>query len=243
MKYFRSSTQFAIVSLIGANLLPLSWGAGLSVASLLLLYWLETWIVGFYNLLKIQKASAPMSQREERWMRIQFLSGFFPGVSRASISKIFIAQMFFVTGVYGAALFGWLVPTFLTDKGTYWELVVSVMPPAEQMLGFIVSILALCASHGVSYVTNFLGKQEFLRISPARQMFQLGDRLIAMHLFVILGAMVFGAFRDVGINLVRGYGAIAGIIFIKLIADLATHSREHMIREAVGPLAESDSRK
>src|SRR3989344_4505062 len=243
MYRFKFSTPFALVALIGANLLPLSWNVGSGVASLLLLYWFETWIIGFYNVLKIQKAVGPMSEREERWMSIQFLSGFFPGVSRSAITKVFIAQLIFVSAVYGIALFGWLVPTFLVGDGSYWERVAGVIPSEGQMPGFVVSILALCVSHGISYATNFLSKQEYLKISPARQMFQLGDRLIAMHLFVILGAMVFGIFRDVGISLASGQGAIIGIIFIKLIADLATHSREHMIREAVGPLSIDESRK
>ena len=235
MNRFHSLTPLAILSLITANLLPLSWGTSASVASLLLLYWLETWIIGFYNVLKIQKAVAPMTPREERWMRMQFLGGFFPGVSPLSITKVFIAQLIFVAVVYGAALFGWLVPTFLAGDGIYWERVASVFPPLRQVFVFAMSVVALFASHGISYVTNFLSKQEFLRISPARQMFQLGDRLIAMHLFVILGAMVFGTLHDAGMNLTSGYGALVGIIFIKLIADVAAHSREHMIRKAVGP--------
>ena len=175
-------------------------------------------------------------------MRIQFLSGFFPGISRESITKTFVVQLFLVTGVYGAALFLWVVPTFLAGDGLYWERVASVIPQAGQALGFVASVLALCASHGLSYAANFLGKQEYLRISPARQMFQLGDRLIAMHLFVILGAMVFGTLRDVGANLASGSGVLIGILFIKIVADLTAHSREHMIREAVGLPAQERSK-
>jgi len=175
-------------------------------------------------------------------MRIQFLSGFFPGVSSESIAKTFVAQLFVVTGFYGAALFGFLVPAFLAGGGSYWERVASTIPTAEQVFGFVLSVMALCASHGISYATNFLGKQEYLRISPARQMFQLGDRLIAMHIFVILGAMVFGALRDASANLASGYGVIIGILFIKIVADLTAHAREHMIRKAVGPPAQESSK-
>lgn len=234
MNRLRSSTPVAIVSLVAANLLPLSWGAGASIASLLFLYWIETWIIAFSMLLKIWKAAAPMTPREERFMRAQLFGGFFPVVSRESIAKVFTAQLFAVQIVYGAVLFGGFVPAFLASEGAYWERVLSALPPEGALLAFTASVLALMVSHGISYATNFLGKQEFLKVSPARQMLQLGDRLLVMHLFIVLGAGIFGSAREGGIDLAAGH-AIVGVIFLKLLADLAAHAKEHMIKQAVGP--------
>ena len=60
-------------------------------------------------------------------------------------------------------------------------------------------------------------------------MLALGDRLIALHLFLMFSLMFFGASGNFG-----AYGTILGIALIKLIVDLASHSREHMIAQAVG---------
>lgn len=238
MNRLYSSAPLAFISLLAANIFA-AWfaaRAGVKPAELLFLYWIETWIIAGYTILKIKKAEAPMSDREERLMRIQFLAPRGVPVTRESIRTTFIRQCIAVYSVYGFLLFGVLVPAMSAKGGGgYMMRVFAAFPSSETWPWFISSLLVLIVSHGVSYASNFMSKAEFLRTSPAHHMLQLGDRLIAMHLFLVLGFPILGNLSDIGV--VAGYSrgaAIIGIVFIKLIADVSAHSREHMIAQALG---------
>lgn len=238
MNRLYSSTQFAVGSLLAANIFA-AWfaaQAGVQPAELLFLYWVETWVIAGYTILKINRAETSLSDREENLMRIQALAPRDIPVTRESIRTTFIRQCIVVYLVYGALLFGALVPALSARVGgEYGARVLTALPSSETWLWFVSSLLVLVVSHGVSYFSNFLGKAEFLRTSPAHHMLQLGDRLIAMHLFLVFGFPILGNLSDIGVA--AGYSrgaAIIGIVFIKLIADVAAHSREHMIAQALG---------
>ncbi|KKT82383.1 MAG: hypothetical protein UW79_C0007G0005 [Candidatus Yanofskybacteria bacterium GW2011_GWA2_44_9] len=53
----------AVISLVAANTLPLFWLSQYNFFSLLFLYWLESGIVGFYNILKLRKITGSFSSR------------------------------------------------------------------------------------------------------------------------------------------------------------------------------------
>lgn len=238
MYRLRFSTPLAFTLLLAANIFA-AWfaaRAGVTPAELLFLYWAETWVIAGYTILKITKAEAPMIDREERLMRIQFLAPRGVPVTRESIRTTFIRQCVVVYSVYGALLFGALVPAMSArGGGDYMMRVFAAFPSSETWMWFVASLCALVISHGASYASNFIGKVEFLKTSPAHHMLQLGDRLIAMHLFLVLGFPILGNLSDIGVA--AGYSrgaAIIGIVFIKLIADVSAHSREHMIAQALG---------
>lgn len=237
MDRLRSSSPFAIVSLLAANIFA-AWfaaEAGVKPAELLFLYWVETWVIAGYTVLKIKKAALSLTEHESRFMRIQFLAPRGNAVTRESILVTFVRQCIAVFSVYGALLFGILVPAISVQGGGYGTRVLTAFPSSETWLWFLSSLLGLIASHGVSYFSNFWGKGEFMTTSPARQMLQLGDRLIAMHLFLVFGFPILGNLGDIGVAAGYSHGAaIIGMVFIKLIADLATHSKEHMVAQALG---------
>ena len=227
----------SLASLIAANAVVASWAlyADIRVENILFLYFVETWILGFFNFFKTLKASAPNTPKEERMMRIQFLGGLAKDFSGKSLAVVFVAQLFLVITVYGAALFGFLVPMIIVKNGIYWDRVFSVIPAPAQMSGFMISVTALFVSHGISYMVNFIGKQEFLRISPARQMGKLGGRLAAMHFFVILGAMFWEPVNGIGLLFGSATAGISSIIFIKILADAGSHLAEHFEHKFIGP--------
>lgn len=237
MEQSRFSISLSVGSLLAANIFAAwfaAW-AGVKPAELLFLYWVETWVIAGYAVLKINKAALPLNEREENLMRRQALTPGGVPVTRKSIRTTFVRQCVAVYLVYGFLLFGALVPSMSAGRGDYWMRVSSAFPSSETWLWFVASLCALVISHGASYVSNFIGKAEFLKTSPAHHMLQLGDRLIAMHLFLVFGFPVLGNLSDIGVA--AGYSrgaAVIGIVFIKLLADVAAHSREHMIAQALG---------
>ena len=83
-----------------------------------------------------------------------------------------------------------------------------------------VSAVFLMASHGISYSLNFIGKQEFLRISPAAQMMQPYQRVVVMHVTVVLGlifAFIFRSFTPL----------LMVMILSKIAVDVFSHINEH----------------
>ena len=235
MRWFKSSNPLAVLALILANVLPIYLAAtsGIKPAELLFLYWAETWVIAFYTILKIKKAAAPLTDQEKNLMRVQLFAS--QGeATRESIIRVFILQFLVIISVYGALILGFLVPQVLARGGDYITRVLTAFPSADTWPWFLTAVLGFIASHGISYTTNFLAKKEFLNTTPARQSLTLGDRLIAMHLFLMFGSVIGGEFFDLSATAQNLYNAVIGIAFIKLIADLAAHSKEHMIARAIG---------
>lgn len=227
----------SLISLVAANAVVVGWAfySDVKVENILFLYWVETWILGFFNFFKVLKASAPNSSREEKLMRRQFLGGLAKNYSGKSLSVVFVVQFIFIFSIYGAGLFGFLIPHVIIKQGVYWERVFSVVPTPEQLSGFFISVAALFVSHGISYLINFIGKQEYLIISPARQMGKLGGRVLAMHFFIILGAMFWEPVNGIGLFFGSTTAGIFSIIFIKILADAGSHMAEHFEYKFIGP--------
>ena len=153
----------AVGSLIVANLIPL-YGAlflGWSVGSLVVLYWCETAVIGFYSILKLPYATGWNALFSVPFFMVHF--GFFLGVTG------FIAIGFYV----------------IVDEpvGRRWE---ALSPIAVQLMIFVPAVLV---SHGVSFVTNFIGKKEY-RLTNDEEVLMVGSYL---RTGVMFGGIVLGA--------------------------------------------------
>lgn len=182
-------------SLIVANLIPLFGALFLdwSIGSLVVLYWCETAVIGFYSLLKWPFATGWFALYAVPFFIVHF--GFFLGVTG------FIALNFYK----------------LVDEpvGQGWE----VLSPIWGQLAIFVP--AFVVSHGVSFVTNFIGKKEYLLKRDLNML------MVAPYLRV--GVMFGGLF--LGAMLLSATGApevlMAGFIGFKIVADVVAHLREH----------------
>jgi Family of unknown function (DUF6498) len=80
--------------------------------------------------------------------------------------------------------------------------------------------VGLGISHVASFVINFLGRREYLKVSTATQMFAPYGRLVILHVTIIIGAMV-------SLALGSPVGAIVVLVVLKTAVDLTFHLREH----------------
>ena len=79
---------------------------------------------------------------------------------------------------------------------------------------------ALFISHGMSYITNFLGRREFVERTVREQLFAPHGRIVVMHSTIILGgwlAMLVGA----------PVGALVVMVMAKIVLDILVHLKEH----------------
>ena len=154
--------SWPIAFLVLTNVVPI-FGAvflGWSVSNILALYWLETVIIGAFNIVKILASQgAPLKSMSGK----MFLSLFF---------AVHYGMFTMVHGVFLGQMFqeGMTVLDYLNEgQFLIWT-----------ALGFIVS-------HGISMLMNFFGRGEYQARSAHNQMFAPYGRIVIMHIVVILG--------------------------------------------------------
>jgi len=160
------------LALIIANLVPLAGSAflGWKLSDVMVLYWAESAIIGFFNVCKIIVIG--------RWaalLAVPFFIGHFGGFM--AVHFLFIYTLFVEPAQAGNAGGGDLAEV---------ALLFSALWPA---------LLALFVSHAFSFLYNFLGRREYLGRTVNDQMSEPYGRIIFMHLVLIFGgglAMLLG---------------------------------------------------
>ena len=187
------------VALLTANLLPL---AGVlffawSVGDIMLLYWAESAIIGFFNVAKMAFIG--------RWAVV------FMGV--------------FFLGHYGGFMAGHLLfiyAMFLSDQTGSAELA-SVAAVVADLVRLWPALIALGLSHGISFATNFLGRQEYRTRTMAQQMHAPYKRIIVMHVTIIFGG-------GIALMTASAVPALLLMIVLKVVVDVRAHLKEHAIQ-------------
>lgn len=129
---------------------------------ILLLYWIETGVIGAYTLVKI--------------------------VIEEKFGSLFLVPFFILH--FGGFMYGHLV-FLLAIFGSAREYT-GALPPIETMIPLVAilafPIAILFVSHGVSFFTNYIGKKEYARKDSDMTMLAPYKRVVVMHLTIILGA-------------------------------------------------------
>jgi hypothetical protein len=197
-----SLTSLSALLLIAANLVPVAGAVflGWELSDVMVLYWAESAIIGFYNLCKIVLIG--------RWFALlagPFFLGHFGGFM--AVHFLFVYTLFVKgPGTFGSGPGG--DPG--GDLNEVWALFGDLWP----------ALLALFVSHGYSFVTNFLGRQEYRRRTVNQQMGEPYGRIMFMHLVLIFGGflvMLLGSPVPV----------LIAVIGLKIWFDLRAHIRQH----------------
>ena len=172
-----------------------------TVFSVVLLYWCENVVVGAFNVLRMlcaQPRNAPL------WAGKLFLIPFF----------MFHYGMFtFVHGIFVFTLFGGGLAhadRSLTPRG---------LLDALQQAGLGYAVLALVASHGVSFFHNYLGGGEYSRVGLDRLMTRPYARVVVLHLTILGGGFLVLLLRS-------PLPALLVLIALKTAIDLRAHLAE-----------------
>ncbi len=210
--YAGSRRHLSLVLLVIVNLLPL---AGVlfydwDIAALVVLYWSENLVLGFYTL--------------ARMLVVSPLGGLFSG-------------LFFLIHYGGfCAVHGLFIMVLLVDPeadifsgGNTWpfffvfiELLIEVIrqvlayAPPEWLWAFS----ALFLSHGVSFLLNFLLGGERDRLTIKQLMAAPYGRIVILHITIIAGAFATMALGQPIFLLVI-------LIALKIGVDVTMHLREH----------------
>ena len=212
--------RLPLISLIAANAIPV-FGvlfAGWDAFYIVLLYWAENIVVGFYNVLKMAfvKVARPQDHLGKLFM-IPFFIVHFSGFT--GIHGVFMLAMFKRGSDDFMGRVNW--PCFLA----FVQILLNVICQAYSLLSFQMklALLALFASHGVSFVYNYLYKGEYARTKADKLMGAPYARVVVMHVAIIVGGF-----------LTMAAGSPAALLFVlvalKTILDVKLHLREHRVK-------------
>lgn len=212
--YRVNSSAGAAVLLVLFNLVPLAgvlW-LGWDLLLILAMYWAENGVVGVINVVKILTArgtGAPSGSWSVNGRPIT-------SMTRVGTAGFFSMHYGIFWVVHGVFIF-MFVPAMTGDLGGEF------LPST----GIDLRVLALgtaglAVSHGVSFWTNYIGRKEYLGLSPAQLMVQPYGRLVILHLTIILGAFV-------SISLGTPIGSLLVLVVLKIALDLAFHLRQHRL--------------
>ena len=191
------------VALILANFIPiygvlfLAWEA----FPVILLFWFENVVIGFYNALKIVFARP---DDIGRWVGKVFMVPFFA----------FHYGMFcFVHGIFVVALFGGGTTEALDNPG------VGMFVGALSAAGVTWAAAALFLSHGFSFAWNYVKSGEYQRATIQNLMKQPYARVVVLHLVIIASGFLVLALGMPAVGLVL-------LVLLKIGVDLKAHLKE-----------------
>jgi hypothetical protein len=154
--------SLSTITLVLANLIPLFGAAflGWNLGTVMVLYWAESAVIGFFNVCKIAVIG--------RWFAL--LAGpFFIGHFGAFMAVHFL----FIYGIFVQGLED-------NSGGDLKEV-------GQLFVGLWPALATLFASHAISFFNNFIGRKEYLHRKVNKQMSEPYSRIVAMHLVLILG--------------------------------------------------------
>ena len=210
-----------LISLLAANVLPIvgvlffGWDA----FAIVLLYWTENIVLGFYNVLKMAfvKMAHPAENLGKLFM-IPFFIIHYGGFT--AVHGLFILSFFqHDAGREGFNPFpsgpDW--PCFLV----FVQLLFNVIGQSYSMLpaNMLYAVAGLFVSHGVSFGYNYFYKGERQRTNLQKLMGQPYGRIVVLHIAIIIGGGLTMAFGS-------PLGLLLILVLLKTVIDVKLHLRE-----------------
>lgn len=81
------------------------------------------------------------------------------------------------------------------------------------------ALAGLFISHGISFLQNFIGHQEYKNKTVGKQMHEPYQRIIFMHMVIIIGAALMTMIGDSNVVLML-------VIAAKIVVDIRAHMKE-----------------
>jgi hypothetical protein len=215
---------------VAVNLFPLVGVAflGWSTYELMLLYWFENGVVGFYAALTMLLTRGPEGGAGGRGGMVGklFLTGFFALHYGAFWSGhgFFVVTLFGPGGVFAGAPDAYLASAVLDGPAGFFTGGLAI---AAYYLsgGLVLTALGLFVSHGISFVGNVLQRGEDLRTAPSVLMARPYGRVVVLHVTLIVGAFLIMALGE-------PVAALVLFVLLKTGVDLGAHLRAHRSRPA-----------
>lgn len=214
--------DLSIAVLIAANMLPifgvlfLKW----DVFFIVVLYWMENLVIGFYNILMIILAASPKTKNNPVKILDMLIFiihyGAYTGVQGFFILSVEKG----INGIEAASLMGSAWPAFLAPIQSIYnvDLYLWKIIPFQIKL----TVLALLISHGASFIQHYLIAREYKKATSLNLMFRPYSMVLMMQMVVLFGFFLFTA------SSMASYSPAAlaiVLVLVKMIIDGLKHAR------------------
>ncbi len=229
--YFDFMSRTGLVALVIANLfvalqtLRHEWG----YYETLLIYWSEVVILGVYNVVRLMVVGVfgarPLGSWAAQWVDLG------SRLNRFIFTAIGVGFFVIKFGAFALSvgLFVLLLPAMLRLDGggdvSIHRALVAAGP------GLLTATVALCLSHGVSLVQNFLLGREYDRVSIVSLIFSPYVRMSLVGAVLLLGIGIARLVPTLG----RETAFAVVMMLLKLLADSVSHTLEHGLYLAESP--------
>ena len=191
--------SLSTAALVLANLVPLAGAAfgGWSVYELLLLFWAENVVIGLFQVLRM--GSVALLRRQ---------------AGQLGLIPFFVLHYGLFAFVHGMVVTGSFGPSAEDPMG---QAIALLLSPS----GLLFALLALVASHGFSFVVNFIGAGEWRDAEMPALMKQPYARVVVLQLVILGGAAAVQALGEPMVAPVL-------LVVLKMALDVVAHRREHL---------------
>ncbi|MCU0447007.1 MAG: DUF6498-containing protein [Microscillaceae bacterium] len=201
----QNSDKTSAFAIILANLVPLAGVLflGWSVFSVVFLFWLESLIIGFFNVWKMIFA------QKSELMSID-------GKAQASgCAKLFLIPFFMVHyGMFmvgqGIFIFVFLGNTFQTESG------ITSNTQSQLNNAFWLALLVLFINHLGGFLRNYIFKKAYQTAVVSKLLFAPYGRVFIQQFVIIGGGFLLAVFHT-------NFVFLALLIILKIIADIGGH--------------------
>ena len=219
-----------LLALVLANLVPvfgvlfLQWDVG----AIVVLYWTENLVAGFYTLLKMLVTGGTSALGTLLFFCLHY-GGF------CAIHGAFVMELTQFAGDISSDLpvESWPGPLVLIQKTIYLGQQILDAAPQE----FAWACLALLLSHGVSFLLLFIGQREYRYTTVDTLMTAPYKRIAVLHIAIITGGFLV-------IELGQPLGLMLALVALKIGMDIMLHNRSHRASSVTrnGAVANRNSR-
>ncbi len=209
--YYGPRRRASLAALVLVNLLPLVGVLFLDwdVAALMILYWSENLVIGFYTLAKLLVKS-PFAG----WFKGMFFLIHYGGF--CGVHGMFIVLMLLDEDFSPFSSDPW--PLFLAFPQILFNVTAHVLTHAPPQ--WLAAFAALFLSHGISFFANFLYGPERDELDTGQIMSAPYARIVVLHL-----AVLFGGFGVMALG--QPLFMLVILVLLKLGVDISLHMREH----------------
>ncbi|MBU0586670.1 hypothetical protein KJ780_04090 [Candidatus Micrarchaeota archaeon] len=203
------SSKTSVYSLLFANFIILVGVLlfGWSAWELILIYWAESAIIGFFNIFKILYVRGP------------------PGI----FTRIGLT-LFFIIHYSGFMLIHLLVLSLLSVLLSAGQTIVTHMDQIPILLVAIIpALVPIFISHAISFTTNYLHKKEYARTNVGILMFFPYGRIFAMQIFIFFSAFFLILITPIFGTQISFYIFLPLAVIGKTFFDLLGHLGERMM--------------
>ena len=216
------STSYLII--INLIFVPIIFYQQLNPFMMIFLYWMESIIIGFFNIFKMILAG--MFDQDRNF----YLAGLLGAIG---LTLFFIIHF----GGFNAGHFVFLLVFSMINSGAEnelqlaWDNFLHAFSPlgiasSKQLLfSPFFAVLLLFSSHLLSFIINFLKPAKFYKQQVTELMFIPYKRVIVMHITIIASAFALVYYMDLGLVF------IVILSVLKTSVDVFSHIKEHSKQE------------